>query len=61
LARAYNQEWKQILRKIGQKVKRLDSQEWDDMEAYNYNGKEKRVYYLPYTLDPEKPNFEDCM
>ena len=47
LVGGYNQEWKQVLKKIGQNVKQLNSQVREGMEAYNY------------TLDPEKTSFED--
>ncbi len=55
-----NQEWQNVLENIGQNhVEHLDPQlDGEDMVKQAYEIK-KRVYYPPYTLDPEKTTFED--
>ena len=56
-----NQAWKQLLKKISQKhVESIDPQlDGEDMVEQAYDLDKKRVYYPPYTLDPEKVTFED--
>lgn len=59
-AGGYQNKWKIILEEISHQLKQQNSQDGILMDGSKYDLKQiTRVYYPPYTLDPEKSTFED--